>query len=169
LILVVDAVVAGCVALPIMPVNSRWWKLAAKVDTVFPEEIGWPELVETVAKIRDGLPQKDHARLGILAANYGEVGALNLYGEKYGLPRAISGVNSSWERGYSNPPPETVIVLGFKREFLEQNFSSCELAGRAWNRYGVANEETIEDPDIFVCRGLKERWEEFWPKVKLFA
>jgi 4-amino-4-deoxy-L-arabinose transferase-like glycosyltransferase len=168
-ILVADAVVAGCVALPIMPVNSGWWRLAAKVDTVLPEEIGWPELVETVANIRDGLPQKDRARLGILAANYGEVGALNLFGEKYGLPRAISGVNSSWERGYGNPPPETVIVLGFKKEFLEQNFSSCELAGHAWNRYGVANEETIEDPDIFVCRGLKERWEEFWPKVKLFA
>jgi len=168
-VLVADAVVAGCVALPIMPVNSGWWRLAAKVDTVLPEEIGWPELVETVANIRDGLPQKDHARLGILAANYGEVGALNLFGEKYGLPRAISGVNSSWERGYGNPPPETVIVLGFKKEFLEQNFSSCELAGHAWNRYGVANEETIEDPDVFVCRGLKERWEEFWPKVKLFA
>jgi hypothetical protein len=168
-ILVVDAVVAGCVALPIMPVNSQWWKWAAKVDTVLPEEIGWQELAETVAKIRDGMPVGDRARLGILAANYGEVGALNLYGERYGLPRAISGVNSSWERGYGNPPPEVVIAVGFKREFLEENFTSCELAAHVWNRYGVANEETVEDPDILVCRDLKGDWDEFWPKVRLFA
>jgi 4-amino-4-deoxy-L-arabinose transferase-like glycosyltransferase len=169
LVLVLDAVAAGCVALPIMPVNSRWWKLAAQVDTVLPEEIGWPELAETVAKIRDGLPSADREKVGILAGNYGEVGALNLYGEKYGLPRAISGVNSSWERGYGHPPPETVIVVGLSREFLEKNFASCELAAHTWNRYGVANEETIEDPDIFVCRGLQGSWDELWKKVRLFA
>lgn len=168
-LLVVDAVVAGCVALPIMPVNSRWWKLAAQVDTVLPEEIGWPELVETVAKIRDGLPDADRAKLGILAGNYGEVGALNLYGERYGLPRAISGVNSSWERGFLNPPPATVIVVGYSREFLEKHFASCVLVAHTWNRYGVTNEETVEDPDIFVCGGLKESWEEFWKRVRLFA
>jgi hypothetical protein len=168
-ILVVDAVVAGCVALPIMPVNSRWWNLAAQVDTVLPEELGWEELAETVAKIRNGLPERERAGLGILARNYGEIGALNLYGANYGLPRAISGVNSSWERGYGNPPPETIIVVGYSREFLEKNFAMCELAGHTWNRYGVANEETIEDPDIFVCRGLNGSWEEFWKKVRLFA
>jgi 4-amino-4-deoxy-L-arabinose transferase-like glycosyltransferase len=168
-VLVLDAVAAGCVALPIMPVNSRWWKLAARVDTVLPEEIGWPELAETVAKIRDGLPQADREKVGILAGNYGEVGALNLYGEKYGLPRAVSGVNSSWERGYGHPPPETVIVVGLSREFLQKNFASCELAAHTWNRYGVANEETIEDPDIFVCRGLQGSWDELWKKLRLYA
>jgi 4-amino-4-deoxy-L-arabinose transferase-like glycosyltransferase len=167
--LMVDAVVAGCVALPVMPVNSRWWQMAAQVDTVLPEELGWEELTETVAHIRDGLPEKDRARLGILARNYGEMGALNLYGEKHGLPRAISGVNSSWERGYGNPAPETVIAVGYSLGFLEEHFASCELAGHPWNRYGVENEERIEDPDIFVCRGLKESWDEFWKKVKLFA
>ena len=167
--LVVDAVVAGCVALPIMPVNSTWWKMAAQVDTVLPEELGWPEMAETVARVRDGLPEGERGRLGILARNYGELGALNLYGERHGLPRAISGVNSSWERGYGNPAPETVITVGYTREFLKENFASCELVAHTWNRYGVANEETIEDPDIFVCRGLKGSWEEFWKKVKLFA
>ena len=37
------------------------------------------------------------------------------------------------------------------------------------NRYGVRTEEVIEDPDIFVCRGLKGSWEDFWKRVKLFA
>ena len=167
--LAADAVVAGAVALPLAPVNSTWWKFAASVDVLFPEEIGWPEFVETVAQVRDRLPVNKRERLGILAGNYGEVGALNLYGEKYGLPRAISGVNSSWERGYGNPAPETLIVAGFQRDFLEKRFASCELAGRTWNRYGVANEETVEDPDIFVCRGLRGSWEKFWKEVRGFG
>jgi hypothetical protein len=167
--LVVDVVVAGAVALPIAPVDSGWWRLAARVDTAFPEEIGWPEFVETVGQVRDRLPAGERAQMGILAGNYGEVGALNLYGEKYGLPRAISGVNSSWERGYGDPAPEVLIVVGYPRELLEQEFASCVLAGRTRNRFGVKNEETVEDPDIFVCRGMKRSWPEFWGRVRKFA
>jgi len=166
--LILDVVVAGAVALPVAPVNSRWWRFASQVDSVFPEEIGWPEFVEAVAQVRDRLPVEERGRVAILAGNYGEVGALNLYGEKYGLPRAISGVNSSWERGYGDPA-EVVIVVGYSREFLEGEFASCEVGGRVWNRYGVMNEETIEDPEIFVCRGLKGSWEAFWRKVRKFA
>jgi hypothetical protein len=166
--LLLDVVVAAAVALPIAPVNSRWWRLAARVDTVLPEEIGWPEFVEAVAQVRDRLPLEERARVGVLAGNYGEVGALNLYGEKFGLPRAIGGVNSSWERGYGDAP-EVLIVVGYPRTLLETEFASCVVGGRVWNEYGVMNEETIEDPEIFVCRGLRGSWPEFWQKVRKFA
>jgi hypothetical protein len=167
--LVLDILVAGAVALPVAPVNSGWWRFASRVDGVFPEEIGWEEFVDGVAHVRDGLSTEDRGRLGILVGNYGEVGALNLYGEKFGLPQAISGVNSSWERGYGDPAPEVLIVVGYPRELLEQEFASCVLAGRTRNRFGVKNEETVEDPDIFVCRGMKRSWPEFWGRVRKFA
>jgi hypothetical protein len=167
--LVVDVVVAGAVALPIAPVNSRWWKVAAKIDLVFPEEIGWEEFTQSVAEVWGRLPEEERGHAGILAGNYGEVGALNLYGERFGLPRAASGVNSSWERGYGESVPETLVVVGYPRELLEKYFASCEVGGRVWNKYGVANEETVEDPEIFVCRGLKGNWEEFWRAVRKFA
>ncbi len=167
--LLLDILVAGAVALPVAPVNSGWWRFASRVDGVFPEEIGWEEFVERVAKVRDALPGEDRARLGILAGNYGEVGALNLYGEKFALPRAISGVNSSWERGYGEPAPEVLIVVGYPRELLEREFASCVVAGRTRNRFGVRNEETVEDPDIFVCKGMRSGWGEFWGRVRKFA
>jgi hypothetical protein len=69
-------------------------------------------MVETVARIRDSLPVEDRARLGILAGDDGEVGAANLYGPTYGLPSAISGMNSHWLRGYGDPPPQTIIAHG---------------------------------------------------------
>jgi hypothetical protein len=44
----------------------------------------------------------------------------------------------------------------------KKNFDSCEVAAHSWNRFGVANEETVQHPDIFVCRGLRLSWPEFW-------
>jgi len=165
----VNILVAGAFALPLAPVNSGWWNAAIKLNDDLPEEIGWPELVETVARIRDSLPENERPRLGIFAGNYGEAGAINLYGARYGLPRAISGINSYWQRGYGEPPPETLIVLGFSREFAEHHFQSWEVVARSWNRYGVANEETTRHPDIFVCRRLRQSWPEFWKTFQRYG
>lgn len=169
LALLVDASVAGSMALPLAPVNSPWWNVAVKVNGDFREELGWHELVETVAQIRDSLPAEERARVGILAGNYGEAGAINLLGEKYGLPNAISGTNTYWYRGYGNPPPETLIVLGEDREFVDKKFQSCQLVAHPWNRYGVINEETLEHPEIFVCRGLRQSWPDFWKSYRRFG
>jgi hypothetical protein len=84
---------------PVADVTTSSVALANKINGDFREEIGWPELVQTVAGVRDSLPPEDRAHLGILGTNYGEAGAVNLYGPQYGLPRAISGVNSFWYRG----------------------------------------------------------------------
>jgi len=160
--LAADTAIFAAFFLPLAPINSSWFKVAVKINGDFREEIGWPELVATVARVRDGLPPEDRARAGILATNYGEAGAVNLYGPHYGLPKAISGVNSFWYRGYGDPPPQTVIVLGLPRQFVDKKFTSCELAAHTWNRFGVGNEETVDHPDIFVCRGLRQSWPEFW-------
>lgn len=160
--LAADAILLVVIAMPMAPVNSPRWNFAVKVNGDLVEELGWPELTATVAQIRDSLPPQDRARAGILAANYGEAGAINLYGPKYGLPPAISGINSFWQRGYGEPPPETLIVLGFSQRFRDRNFSSCELAGHNPNPFHVENEETRDHPDIYVCRGLRQSWPEFW-------
>ena len=169
LILVANAAIATLFTLPIAPVDSGWFKIASRVNGDFLEEIGWPDLVQTVAGIRDSLPAGERQHLGILAGNYGEAGAIDLYGPRYRLPRAISGVNSFWARGYGDPPPEVVIAAGFSRDFLQRNFESCQVAAKVWNRFGVRNEETADHPDIFVCRGLKQSWPEFWRQFRYFG
>jgi len=166
--LTIDIVIVSAL-LPLAPINSRWWNAAVKINGDLREEIGWPELVETIAGIRDSLLPEERARVSILAGNYGEAGAINLYGARFGLPQAISGINSYWARGYGNPPPETLIVVGLSREFLERNFASCELAGHVTNRYGVANEESHDHPEIFLCRGLRESWPTFWQKFRRYG
>jgi hypothetical protein len=168
-VLVIDIVIFAAFTLPIPPVNSAWWKIENRINGDLREEIGWTELVEAVAGIRDTMPPQDRARLGILASNFGEGGALDLYGPKYGLPRTISGINSFWQRGYGDPPPQTLIVVGMPRRFIDLHFTGCKLAGHTWNRYGVENEET-QHSEIFVCHGLVDRsWPEFWKGFQYFG
>lgn len=154
---------------PIFPVNSPWWNVVNRHSDQWREEVGWPDLVQTVATIRNSLPGEERLRSGILAGNYGEAGAIDLYGAAYGLPQAISGTNSGWLRGYGDSPPQTLIVVGVSRDFLERNFESCELAGHVTNRYGIVNEETRDHPDIFLCRRLRRPWPEFWQHFKSYG
>jgi hypothetical protein len=136
---------------PLAPIDSGWARRAFKVNDDFREEIGWPELVEKLAQIRHSLGSDGRSRFGILAGNHGEAGAINLYAKVYGLPEPICGTNSFWARCYSDPPPKALIVIGFSRQFGEQNFESCEVVGRITNKNGVANEETTAHPEILLC------------------
>jgi hypothetical protein len=167
------AVASACTAamtLPIAPLNSTWWRLADQVNgSNFNSQVGWPDMVAEVAKVRDALPAEERAKVGVLAGDEGEAGAVNLYGPSYGLPTAISGMNSNWLRGYGDPPPETVIVLGEHRDFVDRNFESCMLAGRLSNRYGIANRSVANWDEIFVCRGLRQSWPEFWKDFQYYG
>jgi len=108
-------------------------------------------------------------KTGILAGNYGEAGALDLYGPALGLPPVIAGVNSFWLRGYPEPIPDTFVVVGFSRRFLAERFDRCDLAGRNANPYGVMNEEMRDHPGLYVCRSLRQPWPEFWKSLRAFG
>jgi hypothetical protein len=62
-----------------------------------------------------------------------------------------------------------LIVIGLPREIVNEKFTSCELAAHTWNRYGIANEETVNHPDIFVCRSPREPWPEFWRRFQYYG
>ncbi|MFP5204564.1 MAG: glycosyltransferase family 39 protein [Acidobacteriota bacterium] len=133
------------------------------------EEIGWNELVQTVAQIRDSLPAEQRAHLGITTGNYGEYGAIDILGGRYGLPTPIGTTNSEWYWGYPSPPPTTLIVVGLRRAQAEALFTGCRLAGHTANREGVRNEESEYHPDIFVCGPPRLPWAEVWREHRDFG
>jgi hypothetical protein len=133
------------------------------------EEIGWPELVRTVAGIRDSLTPEQQASMGVIVGNYGEQGAIEMFGPAYHLPPPISLTNSAWLRGYPEPPPTTLIVVGVTGEWVEKIFTGCRLAGHNGNSEGIKNEESQDHPDIFVCGSPRLPWPEFWKKYQSFG
>ncbi|HUF00234.1 MAG TPA: glycosyltransferase family 39 protein [Anaerolineales bacterium] len=166
--IVIGAVISGALALPIAPINSPLWDITSEVHDTFTEQIGWPEMVETVAGIYAELPEGEKARAGILAGENDEAAALNLYGPEYGLPKAISGSDTFWLRGYGDPPPETLIIVGFSREDVASVSEQCDVAGTVTNPFGVEN-DLRNPPNIFVCRGLRISWPELWERVKRYS
>jgi len=111
---------------------------------------------------------EERSRAAIFCGNYGEAGAIDLYGPEKGLPMAISAVNSFWKRGYGELPPELVVAVGFKKPYLEKMFGSVELADRISNPLGIANEES-EHPEIYICRYPRRPWPEVWPTIRAFG
>ena len=158
----------ACVLVLPLASSGPLMHFALRNNDTLREEIGWPDLVKNVAAIRDSLPpaQQD---AGVLVGNYGEQGAIELFGPAYYLPPPTSLTNSAWLRGHPSPPPSTLIVLGFSREGAEEAFASCRLAGHNANPYGIKNEESESHPDIFVCAGPRLSWPEFWKKYQNFG
>lgn len=113
--------------------------------------VGWDDLASQVSKIYAGIPAGEKTQTVILAGNYGEACAFDLYRPVYGLPSVISGANSLWERGYGNSEPQTVIVVGFDFQYALNFFKMCESAGKVTNRYNVRNEESTLHTGIYVC------------------
>jgi hypothetical protein len=167
--LVVGGVVFTLLVVPVAPIGSAVWRVTSKLHDQFREEIGWPELAESVAHVFATLPVEERTQTGILTGNYGEGGALNLYGPRYGLPHAMSGTNSFWYRGYDQRQPQTVVLVGFDLEEGQGLFESCAVAAQNVNRYLVVNEESKEHPDILLCRNLKKTWPEFWKGFRRFG
>ncbi len=154
--------------LPVAPLGSAWWKVISKNNDQLVAEVGWPELVQQVAQAYNALPASERAHAAILAASSGEVGAIDLYGPAYGLPRVISGFNSYWKNGYGNPPPQTVVVVGFGLDVLTK-FQDCRLIGPVTTPFNIQNEEVVNHRVIVVCHHLREPWPQFWKDFQYFG
>lgn len=168
LVMALAAASSAALGLPVAPVNSAGWRLARSAHDNFAEQIGWPEYVEQVAAIYRALPESERAHAGIFANNYGEAAAVNLYGLALGLPTAISGVNTYWYRGFGDAP-QTLIVLGDDADGVADAPADCVLAGRLHNSQGVENEESRDNPEIYVCRNLRVPWPEIWKASRKFG
>jgi hypothetical protein len=165
---VVGSLIGIVLMKPIVPINSPLWEITSGINEEVVEMVGWQDLTSQVATIYRSLPDYEKSQTAILAGNYGEAGALDLYGKNYDLPPVISGTNSLWYRGYGKPEPETVIVVGFEHSYANHFFSSCKFQGKVTNQYQVKNEETTHHTSLFVCREPRKPWSDIWQEMQWF-
>ena len=123
------------------------------------DQFGWPQLAREVAQIYNSLPPDLRARTGIIAGNYGEAGAIDLFGLQYGLPTAISDHQNHY---YWGPPQRTYdafIVIQWDQDDVERLCASWEAPVAHYDPYGMGE----ENRPIYLCRGpqfdLRDRWD----------
>jgi hypothetical protein len=114
--------------------------------------------------VYDQLPAEERERCGIWADWFGPAGAINHYGPRYNLPRAVSGhiTYYLWGPGYSWE--EMIIVTqqidGFRPLFSNIRGKALFLAEHA--------SPISTNIGIFVCTDPQKSAEELWPYVKMF-
>jgi hypothetical protein len=129
----------------------------------YADQFGWEEIVDETAQAWNRIPLAERGDCGIFAQDYGQAGAIDFLGRRYGLPPALSGHQTYFlwgPRGYSG---NCMIVLGDKRAKLEQLWEHVEFVGTsAGNPYALETEI-----DVFICRGPKfGTLADLWPKLK---
>jgi 4-amino-4-deoxy-L-arabinose transferase-like glycosyltransferase len=159
----------GCAIVLPLASGGPLKQFALNQNDALREEIGWGDLVKKVAGIRDSLPTEQQASAGIFTGNYGEQGAIEIFGPAWHLPPPISVTNSAWLHGYPTPQPTTLIVVGFSQDAADRAFTGCRVAGHNSSSEGVRNEESQDHPDIFVCGPPRKPWPEFWRDYQGFG
>jgi hypothetical protein len=128
----------------------------------FADEFGWEEMTREVARVYDALPPEQRVATAIFANSYGQAGAIDFFGKKYGLPKAISNHQNYWYWGPREYTGQNVIVLGSDGSGDREHFASVEAGGRTYHPYSRRDEHF----EIFLCRDLNTTLLEAWPKMK---
>jgi len=135
----------------------------SELPQIFADMVGWENRVRLVANYFHSLPPEEQKITAIGAPDYGEAGAVDFFGPKYGLPKSISDANNYWIWGPRNYTGASLILMN--EDSPEKYVSMCQ---------SLTLVAKPEDPDarpdslhpIYHCRGLKMSLKEIWPKLR---
>ncbi|HXH38339.1 MAG TPA: glycosyltransferase family 39 protein [Thermoanaerobaculia bacterium] len=115
-------------------------RATTSMPQLFADRLGWPEMVATVAHAYYSLPPDVRAKTAIFGNDFGQSGAIDYYGPRYGLPKSIGAHLTNWYWGPRNYTGESVLVLGDNRERLESLFEIVKPMGQIGSPYAMDQE-----------------------------
>ena len=128
----------------------------------YADQFGWEEMSAMTAQAWARVPPEERRECAIYAQDYGQAGAIDFFGPRYGLPPALSGHQTYFLWGPRNYSGNCMIVLDDKKEVLDQLFERVEYVGTSDNPYAL--ERNIP---VFLCKGAKfGSLQKLWPKLK---
>jgi hypothetical protein len=130
---------------------------------LYADMFGWEEIAQRVAAYYHTLSPEEQRKTAIFANNYGDAGAIDFFGPKYGLPKSIGGHQSYWIWGPREYTGESMIVLGEgHEENMQTKCTSYSIIGNT--------KDPLSRPDdwlpIYHCRGFKWNLHSVWPALK---
>jgi hypothetical protein len=137
----------------------------AELPQYFADMFGWGNLTMEVAKVYNRLSLEERAKCAIFCETYGQAGAIDYFGPKYGLPKAMSNQNSYWLWGPIPCTGEIIICVGSDEEDVAPNYASIQLAGIAHHQYAMPRSQNVP---IWICRGLKLPVKEAWKGIRKY-
>lgn len=143
--------------------SSNEGKKLSDLPQFYADMFGWKEKAKDVAKVYNTLTNDDKAKCAVISSNYGRCGAIDFFGEQYGLPKSIGTHNNYWIWGPRDYTGEVMIIMGGTLEDHVNDFESVVLAEVSSCDHCMPYEN---DVNIFICRGLKHKVADVWPHEK---
>ncbi len=136
----------------------------APLPQIFADQFGWQEMAASVGHVYNHLRPEDKKRAAIFCQNYGEAGAIDFFGPKFGLPPAISGHQNYFLWGARDWNGEVALVLDTRDAGEREQFASVEDLGQIVSSpWAMPFERRMH---IYLCHDLKTNVREFWPRIK---
>jgi len=114
------------------------------------------------------LSEQEKKQTIIAAGNYGQAGALELFGKEYNFPPVVCGHNNYYLWSKERLKGNIVIKLGYERELkgLKESFESVEVfPGEYINPYVTSHENHLK---VFICRNPKVPYAELLERGKFY-
>ncbi|HEY1576391.1 MAG TPA: glycosyltransferase family 39 protein [Terracidiphilus sp.] len=135
----------------------------SQLPQIFADMVGWEERVKIVAGYVHSLPPEQQKVTAIGASNYGDAGAVDLFGPKYGLPKAISTANNYWIWGPRGYMGESVILMDEDSpEKYADHCKSFRMVAKPDDPYVRPD----ENRPIYHCVGLSPDLQTLWAGAK---
>ncbi|MGH9736801.1 MAG: glycosyltransferase family 39 protein [Candidatus Acidiferrales bacterium] len=161
-VLPLDAFVRYQSDLGIKPARTERSFEGAVLPQYYADELPWENMFAAVARVYRSLTPEEQRKTAIFCDNYGEAAAVDFFGSKYGLPKAISGHQNYFLWGPRNYTGEIVILVGESEADVRTEFASVQIGAKQSTHYAF----WYENQPILLCRGLKWNLETGWSRVK---
>jgi hypothetical protein len=119
-------------------------------------------MVQATAKAFDQLSPSDRAKAGIFANDWGQAAAIDFYGPRYGLPRAVCNHANYWLWGPGQERGALLLVLGSDGAGDRKVFRTVEPVGVVDSEHARLDEHFT----IWLGRDLNFDLRERWPQMR---
>jgi Dolichyl-phosphate-mannose-protein mannosyltransferase len=152
-------------AMHIHPAPIERAGIGAPLTQSLSDEFGWRELEQKVADAYRKLSPDEQKHVAIIATNYGQAAAIDVYGKADGLPPALSGHNQYWLWGPRGHDGMLSIHVGGEVERWRRGCDSLEVVGTTDSPFAMPYEN---NQPIFICRGLRVPITQIWDRFRRY-
>jgi hypothetical protein len=159
-----SAAISGVIALPLLPERDLQGSIVMALNPAQGETVGWPRFVQTVSSAWRRIPAAERRHTAIFTSNYGEAGAIDLFGSRLQLPRAYSGHNGFSEWGIPPAVDSSALLVGYDdATSAAPFFQGCRTLAIVNDGVGLNNNE--QGLRIMLCRPAGS-WPALWPHLR---
>jgi hypothetical protein len=163
-ILPVEKYMSFSQALGMAPSTSEGHELT-ELPQFYADMFGWENQAKAIAKAYHSLSDEEKSKCAIFGDNYGRSGTVDYYADKYDLPLSIGRHNNYWIWGPGHFTGELMIILSDEVGDKDELFEEVTEVGTVYTKYAMPYENNLK---VYICRDLKIRTEDLWPKLKSY-